>query len=163
MFSARFTLVLAILMVMLFVVGNVAADTNTTNLATHSGSWGSYKSRQKQYYYNFNESSIKLGSTQHYVEAIDGCVRSKSGYVYYDSGDQYPAENGHNLDPILCNPDSETHTWGTWSGRTFQHGAQGGTMVESYMHIGSNGGYLTFGWHVYYYDDKTIGEFCVAC
>jgi len=153
------------LVVASFFLTFVSADDgfNTTNLVTHPAGGGEeYQSKQYQFYHNHNTVDITLNNTFHYLKAIQACVGSVQAHVYYGNNQQFPSgPNGFNLDPPLCAPNEDTFTWGQWNGMTFQHGSNGGVRVQTLFYAGTNGCCFPMGWDVDYYNDVTIGEFCV--
>lgn len=169
--TARVVIPLLVALATLLIVGTASASFNQTSLATHSYGGDTFKTRQSQTYFDHNTTDIEFGHAYHYAKAVDGCILSRSGYIYYDNSLRFPAElNTFNLldvngdpDP-LCDPDENTVTWHNWGhGQTWIHGAQEYVMVETYFHTGDLGSGLSFGWHVYFTNVPDIEEYCVVC
>ena len=164
MLTMRLGFALVLGLIALFVVGNASAAFYQSSLATHTFTGGQYKTRFSQTYYDFTTESVRMGASYLYVKPVNGCLDTRKGWLQDGEAQPHPnpAQPTVILPNNLCNPQVDTYTYTDWQGDTFEHGTQGGIVVQSFVYSGSVDG-DKMGWTVWWLDDESIDAECGPC
>ena len=163
MLTIRLTFVLVAVLAALLVVGNASAKFYQSSLATHVFTGGEYKTRFSQTYYDFNTESVRMGASYLYVKPVHGCIDTRKGWLQDGEAQTHPSNVlPKSVAPNLCVPKANTYTYTDWQGETFEHGTQGGIVVQSFVYSGFSDG-DKMGWTVTWKKNKTIVAECGPC
>ena len=162
--TIRLAFALVVGLTALFIVGIASAEFYQSSLATHIFTGGEYKTRFSQTYSDFTNEGVTMGASYLYVKPVHGCIDTRIGWLQDGEAEPHPpdVEPTVILPHNLCSPKVDTYTYPDWQGDTFEHGAQGGIVVQSFVYSGSVEG-DKMGWTVWWLEDESIDAECGPC